>query len=283
MSRLAPVVLMLLCASLQAAETERAERQPRRERGERRDRRQGDAPALPVLDTNVQDVTGDLQAVEGQDPSATSAEDAPRNGRRSRDRYGRDRRNGRDRNGAPRDEDTVNGEEDAAAAAPAAVDADAETVVDSTPRRSYFSQVTAAEEATPAAAETAVAAPVEAAPVAAAPAPVVVAEVAAAPAAPAVAPAAPAAAAALPRVQAYALPVGDLVQLARDVGLEWVNSDADKVAAVQAAIAAEPQPVRIPRERPPVVVIDEGPLVLVETRKDLSDMVLPFEQTSTTA
>ncbi len=87
----------------------------------------------------------------------------------------------------------------------------------------------------------------------------------------------------MPRVQAYTLPVGDLVQLARDVGLEWVNSDADKVAAVQAAIAAEPQPVRIPRERPPVVVIDEGPLVLVETRKDLSDMVLPFEQTSTTA
>jgi len=87
----------------------------------------------------------------------------------------------------------------------------------------------------------------------------------------------------MPRVQAYALPVSDLVQLARDVGLEWVNSDADKVAAVQAAIAAEPQPVRIPRERPPVVVIDEGPLVLVETRKDLSDMVLPFEQTSTTA
>ncbi|MDH0380324.1 Rne/Rng family ribonuclease [Comamonas aquatica] len=270
-------------ASLQAPETERAERQPRRERGERRDRRQGDAPALPVVDTNVQDVTGDLQAVEGQDPSATSAEDAPRNGRRSRDRYGRDRRNGRDRNGAPRDEDTVNGEEDAAVVAPAAVDADAETVVDSTPRRSYFSQVTAAEEATPAAADTAVAAPVEAAPVAAAPAPAVVAEVAAAPAAPAVAPAAPAAAAAMPRVQAYALPVGDLVQLARDVGLEWVNSDADKVAAVQAAIAAEPQPVRIPRERPPVVVIDEGPLVLVETRKDLSDMVLPFEQTSTTA
>jgi len=43
------------------------------------------------------------------------------------------------------------------------------------------------------------------------------------------------------------------------------------------------KPVRVPRERPPVVVIDEGPLVLVETRKDLSDMVLPFEQTSTTA
>ena len=67
-----------------------------------------------------------------------------------------------------------------------------------------------------------------------------------------------------------------LQQIANGSGLEWVNSDADKVAAVQAAIAAEPKPVHVPRERPPVVVIDEGPLVLVETRKDLADMKLPF-------
>jgi ribonuclease E len=51
--------------------------------------------------------------------------------------------------------------------------------------------------------------------------------------------------------------------------LEWVNSDADRIAAAQAAIAAEPKPVHVPRERSPVVVMDEGPLVLVETRKDL--------------
>ena len=59
----------------------------------------------------------------------------------------------------------------------------------------------------------------------------------------------------------------------------WVNSDTDKVAAVQAAIAAEPKPVHVPRERPPLVVLDEGPLILVETRKDLSQLKLPFEQT----
>ena len=76
------------------------------------------------------------------------------------------------------------------------------------------------------------------------------------------------------------LPIGSLQQLASEAGLEWVNSDADKVAAVQAAIAAEPKPVRIPRERPPVVILDEGPLVLVETRKDLSAMVLPFEESA---
>ena len=71
----------------------------------------------------------------------------------------------------------------------------------------------------------------------------------------------------------------ELQELASAAGLQWVNSDAEKVAAVQAAIAAEPKPVHIPRERPPVVILDEGPLVLVETRKDLSAMVLPFEQT----
>ncbi len=80
----------------------------------------------------------------------------------------------------------------------------------------------------------------------------------------------------MPRVHSYALPLADLQQIAAGSGLEWVNSDADKVAAVQAAIAAEPKPVHVPRERPPVVVIDEGPLVLVETRKDLAEMKLPF-------
>jgi ribonuclease E len=36
--------------------------------------------------------------------------------------------------------------------------------------------------------------------------------------------------------------------------------------------------VHVPRERPAPVVIDEGPLILVETRKDLRAMPLPFEQ-----
>ena len=80
----------------------------------------------------------------------------------------------------------------------------------------------------------------------------------------------------MPKVQAYTLPLSELQQVASGCGLEWVNSDPDKVASVQAAIAAEPQPVHVPRERPPVVVIDEGPLVLVETRKDLAEMKLPF-------
>ena len=81
----------------------------------------------------------------------------------------------------------------------------------------------------------------------------------------------------MPRVQSFTLPVGELAQIAAASGLQWVNSDADKIAAVQAAIAAEPRPAHVPRERPPVVVADEGPLVLVETRRDLSEMRLPFD------
>lgn len=80
----------------------------------------------------------------------------------------------------------------------------------------------------------------------------------------------------MPSVASYTLQIDNLHQVAQGSGLVWVNSDADKVAAVQAAIAAEPKPVRVPRERPPVVVLNEGPLVLVETRKDLKQLNVPF-------
>jgi ribonuclease E len=81
----------------------------------------------------------------------------------------------------------------------------------------------------------------------------------------------------MPRVQSYQLPVADLAQVASGSGLEWVNSDSAKVAAVQAAIAAEPKPIHVPRERPAAMVINEGPLVLVETKRDLRNMQLPFD------
>ncbi|WP_286746078.1 hypothetical protein [Aquabacterium sp. UBA2148] len=74
------------------------------------------------------------------------------------------------------------------------------------------------------------------------------------------------------------LPLSELQGIAQGAGLEWVNSDADKITAAQEAIANEPRPVHMPRERKPAVVLDEGPLVLVETRKDLSQVSLPFEQ-----
>jgi ribonuclease E len=78
-------------------------------------------------------------------------------------------------------------------------------------------------------------------------------------------------------VQAVVLPTDTLQAVAEAAGLQWVNSDADKVRAVQAAMASEPKPVHVPRERKPAIVVDDGPLVLVETRKDLSQIKLPFE------
>jgi ribonuclease E len=65
--------------------------------------------------------------------------------------------------------------------------------------------------------------------------------------------------------------------------LEWVNSNPERIAQVQAAIAAEPKPVHVPRERPAPIMMDEGPLVLVETKRDLRQMAMPFDDNRPTA
>jgi ribonuclease E len=83
---------------------------------------------------------------------------------------------------------------------------------------------------------------------------------------------------ALPKVQPFELPLNELAQIAESSGLQWVNSDAERIAQARAAIAAEPKPVHVPRERPPAIVLDAGPLVLVETRRELGSMTLPFEK-----
>ena len=79
------------------------------------------------------------------------------------------------------------------------------------------------------------------------------------------------------RVEPYVLPLDELQRLAEQAGLHWAHSDPERIAAAQAAIAAQPAPVHVPRERRPMVIVDEGPLVLVETRQDLSQIRLPFE------
>ncbi|NDG43074.1 MAG: hypothetical protein EBY28_27965, partial [Betaproteobacteria bacterium] len=48
-------------------------------------------------------------------------------------------------------------------------------------------------------------------------------------------PALASAASGLPKVQAYDLPLQDLVQVAQGSGLQWINSDAGKIAEAQAA------------------------------------------------
>lgn len=289
-----------------APRPERAPRENRRDRGERGERNerrnQGEesvrdnaavAPApmdseaviaaLPSLDLD-----GNANAAMPVD-GETSPE---RRERRSRDRYGRDRRNRGDRERLPRDEQAADAQTEAA---PAEAVFEAENAP--APRRSYFDAAAATDTAAPAAMDLAVSAGEPAVNAAAeafeekpAPAPAAHAPAATEQVAPAVAavvtpaPAAePVVSQGLPRIASYTLPLEQLNTIAAQAGLQWVNSDTDKVAAVQAAIAAEPKPVHVPRERPPVVMLDEGPLVLVETRKDLAAMVLPFERESQTA
>jgi ribonuclease E len=80
------------------------------------------------------------------------------------------------------------------------------------------------------------------------------------------------------RAEPYQLPIDQLNAVASSAGLEWVHSDADKVRAAQAAIAAEAPPPRVPRRPKPPQQLDDGPLVLVETKKDLSQITLPFDR-----
>ena len=215
----------------------RDERGPRQDDGSQNASEQ--QPVQGFADTEPRaDVTA--QAPAGDDAGEGRGPQGEPRERHSRDRYGRDRGNRQDRGDrAPRS-------------------AQEEVQVDSAPAL-VAAPVQQAAPAAPVAAPTPVVAPVVA-PVAA----------------PAVTAAAPAAGQ-MPKVQGYALPTDSLQQVAHGSGLQWVNSDLSKVAAVKAAIAAEPKAVHVPRERPATVVVEEQPLVLVETRRDLRNMTLPFE------
>ena len=75
----------------------------------------------------------------------------------------------------------------------------------------------------------------------------------------------------------YVLPINSLQAVAENAGLQWVNSDADKIRTAQQALTASPPPARVQREIKRAEVVDSGPLVLVETSRDLSQVRLPFE------
>jgi len=227
---------------------------------------------------------------ENGNPIVPLTDEQGRRERRPRDRYGRQRRDGR----TSRSDNAVDGQ------APAE-DGEERGSQHATPPQhhdtandglsnanSTAASMAMAPVATPAPLQPVVAAPVPALQAAAAvevkaPTPVTPAGVTNVPVfAPQVAPAhqVPAApsGSAMPKVQTFALPLTDMVAVAQGAGLQWVNSDASKIASVNAAIAAELAPVRVPRERPSVVVVDEGPLVLVETQRDLNQLTFPFKQ-----
>ena len=226
----------------------------------------GNAPASAPLSSST-----DVQArPEGPEESQ---ERQPRE-RKSRDRYGRERRERSDRG-----ESAVQGGETVAKA----------SAFEPNPPYAQDGQASAASEL--AAPEALPVAALQEAPVATAlpvpvatALPVAVSEQAPAPeaermpAVPAPVAAPPANAGSLPKVQSYDLPLQDLAQVAEGSGLQWVNSDATKIAEAQAAIAAEVKPIRVKRERPAPVVQEQAPLVLVETKRDLGSMPLPFEK-----
>ena len=190
--------------------------------------------------------------------------------RKSRDRYGRDRR-GR----GERDTRAENAGTEGASTPPAAHSdfVPTQPLTESAAALETSTAATQAVENSPVIATAPALAPAVS-PAAAAPA-VLPTPVASTPT-PA-APSAPSAQQALPRIGSYRVPVADLLTMLGTVGLDWVQSDADKIAQVQAQIAAEPKPVHVPRERPPAVQISTEPLILVETRKDLAAVSFPFD------
>ncbi|MDO9612551.1 MAG: Rne/Rng family ribonuclease, partial [Serpentinimonas sp.] len=238
----------------------------------------------PLTDAAAAEETGSTQQPGEREAEGTGAR------RRSRDRYGRDRReraagteasDGTDNADASAASQASASDDTSTAAAPAA---EASHETEAQPR-SYFSRPSnqAADDApatpdAPVAPRSAPAPRPAAATVAASDAPAPRATPA-----PATGSTATAAAAALPETRPsptatavastpYVLPLTELEALASEVGLQWVQSDAARVEQARAASAAQTPAVHVPRQPKPVQLPDDGPLVLVETRRDLRQM-----------
>lgn len=280
-------------------------REPREPRGERRPRRadgqegnttpEGTQEGALNAAVNRGDADREDSPAMPQDGNANNNTDGgqPRE-KRSRDRYGRERGPRADRGdrpeSAPKDAQQAlegfnsNASVGASLGGESSFEKAASVRHEERPAmRSYFSDTatTAPSPLVPAAvAETPPATPVPAVAVTA-PVVAVAAPARIPPHVQAVAPASIAAVGAtgLPKVQSFTLPMDALNQMAQGSGLSWVNSDSAKVAQVQAAIAAEAKPIHVPRARAAVAPIDTGPLVLVETKRDLRSLQLPFEET----
>jgi len=239
-----------------AAEGDRDGARRRRRRGGR-DRSEGRSEVGG--EGGEQADTGERADVRAETPAEPGGVQAEADAQPPRE--GGEREGGRSRGGRGRGRrDGAEGREPAAAEAEPAVETHAAYVED-------------AADAPAASAGLAIE-PAPAAPMA--PPPALRAEPAA-PAATAPAPPPPSVAAPV-RIEPYVLPTESLVSIAQGVGLEWVNSDADKMLAVRTSMAAEPPLAHVPRAPRAALVVDDGPLVLVETRKDLSQLKLPFEQ-----
>lgn len=236
-------------------------------------------------------VTADAEATpaEGDEPMPVAAGDAPEGGQRDGRRRSRGGRNRRDR--GDREEPRADGEsgsggvtaaesvEGDMAEAPLSGSADATraTTWTAAPVAASYDEAPAAVAEVAPAADPVVA---EAAPepvAVAVPQPVRMPEPA-----PIVVAASAAVAAPAPLAASFVLETDALQAVAEGAGLQWVNSDAEKIRAAQQAMADEAKPAHVAREPKPVAAIDDGPLVLVETRRDLSQVKLPFEAQDST-
>jgi len=70
----------------------------------------------------------------------------------------------------------------------------------------------------------------------------------------------------LPEVSPAPMPIEQLQAVLQLAGLSLVQTEPGKFSETQARLAAEPRPVRVPRERPQLPPLDDGPLIQVETR-----------------
>jgi ribonuclease E len=250
-------------------------------RGERnrgdRNRPQDDSTRGEIANANNAVTPGERSAVPANDAapgidqprgageSANRADGGEPREKRSRDRYGRER--------SPRTERSEQGDQ---AQRPSLDAQAAPDDMPAEPRKSYFSpnvEVATADAAPATAASAPAALAIADKPLA----PVALVPEVAPTATPTQAALAVAVTPGLPKLQPFVLPLAELAEVAQSSGLNWINSDVEKIAAVQAAIAAEPKGIHVPRERPAIVHTDAGPLILVETKRDLGTVILPFE------
>jgi ribonuclease E len=232
-----------------------ADREPRGRNGRNGNNRRNDRG--PRQDDGTTPAQLDDSNSEPRDAAAPAETSDSREPRRSRDRYGRDRAQRGERGERP--ERGEHNEPNASDASTMPERTSFESEDSQEPivvRASYFSQPA---EVVIAPAPSPVTAPVVTAPATQAP------SISAAPQA-------------MPKVATYALPTGALEAVAQGSGLQWVNSDPQRIAAVQAAIASEPTPAHVPRERAAPVASTEGPLVLVETKRDLRTVPLGSQE-----
>jgi len=222
----------------------------RRERGRGRGRGEGRRSASAAKEADAAPLSRDAAPAEepaaSQQPGEREAEGAGAP-RRSRDRYGRNRR---ERSATAEADEAAEASANSQASAPSTTPASAPASAPAevgheaeAPARSYFNRPSAQAAAAAASAATSASVPTVS----------------------------------TPTVTPFVLPLAELETLASAAGLQWVQSDLARIEQARAASAAQAPVPHAPRQPKAVQPPDDGPLVLVETRRDLRQLVLPHE------